>query len=141
MPIARSCRPPSAQMEQSVLAHPLTDAPIKKLTIAGRDVSEYTIYTENEEKILASAADLAAMIEEMNVGDTITLKVVRIKQDYTYDEFTFTGKLVEDKADAVPQEEETTTSNSFEDFFGSYFGDGSGNGSGDSFDDFFGRNP
>ena len=90
---------------------------------------------------LNSAADLAAMIEEMNVGDTITLKVVRIKQDYTYDEFTFTGKLVEDKADAMPQEEETTTSNGFEDFFGSYFGDGSGNGSGDSFDDFFGRNP
>ena len=87
---------------------------------------------------LTSAANLAAMIEEMNVGDTITLKVVRIKQDYTYDEFTFTGKLVEDKADAMPQEEETTTSNSFEDFFGSYFGDGSGDS---SFDDFFGRNP
>ena len=32
IPIARSCRPPSAQIEQRVLAQPLTAAPIKKLT-------------------------------------------------------------------------------------------------------------
>ena len=38
-------------------------APIKKLTIAGRDISEYTIYTEDEAKILASANDLAAHLK------------------------------------------------------------------------------
>ena len=79
---------------------------------------------------LNTAADLAAMIEEMKVGDTITLKVVRIQQDYNYEEFTFTGKLVEDKANTTTQEEETTTDNGFDDFFGRYFGD--------DFDSYFG---
>ena len=78
---------------------------------------------------LDTAADLAAMIENMKVGDTITLKVVRIQQDYNYEEFTFTGKLVEDKANTTTQEEETTTDNGFDDFFGRYFGD--------DFDDYF----
>ncbi len=79
---------------------------------------------------LNTAADLAAMIEEMKVGDTITLKVVRIQKDYNYEEFTFTGKLVEDKANTTTQEEETTTDNGFDDFFGRYFGE--------DFDDYFG---
>ncbi len=82
-------------------------------------------------KDLNSAADLAAFIEDMKVGDEITLHVVRIKTDYSYDEFNFTGKLVEDKETAPAEEEETTTRSSFEDFFGEYFGD--------SFGDYFGE--
>ena len=80
---------------------------------------------------LNSSTDLAAMIEEMNVGDPITMKVVRIHNDYTFDEVTVSGVLVEDKAD-YSQQEETTTSSSFEDYFGEYFDD--------YFDDDFGFN-
>ena len=38
-------------------------APIKNLIIAGRDITEYTIYAENEEKIIESANDLAAHLK------------------------------------------------------------------------------
>ena len=71
---------------------------------------------------LNSSTDLAAMIEEMNVGDAITMKVVRIHNDYTFDEETVSGVLVEDKTD-YSQPEETTTSSGFEDYFGDYFDD------------------
>ncbi len=71
---------------------------------------------------LNSSTDLAAMIEDMNVGDPITMKVVRIHNDYTFDEVTVSGVLVEDKTDYT-QQEETTTSSGFEDYFGDYFDD------------------
>ena len=39
-------------------------ARIEKLTIAGRDISEYTIYSEDEPNMLAAANELAARIEQ-----------------------------------------------------------------------------
>jgi S1-C subfamily serine protease len=87
------------------------------------------LVTEINGNELNSSADLAAMIEEMHVGDTITMKVVRIHSDYTYDEVTVSGKLVEDKE--TTEEEEESTNSSFEDFFGSYFDDQFGGQSGD----------
>lgn len=81
---------------------------------------------------LDSSADLAAAIEGMNVGDEITLEVVRINNDYSFKEFTFTGVLVEDKETMEEEEEESSTS-----IFDDYFGDSYGS-SGGYFDDFFG---
>lgn len=78
---------------------------------------------------LKSSADLAAMIEDMKVGDSITLHVVRINTDYTFEETDVHGVLVEDKQNTILQDE-TTTYNSFEDFFGDYFDDYFGNGYG-----------
>ena len=91
-------------------------------------------------KDLDSATDLAAYVETMKVGDPITLKVVRIKKDYTFTEHTITGVLVEDKE--APETEEETTSY-FDDYFGRRDNGGSSGDSGDSepynpySDDFF----
>lgn len=82
-------------------------------------------------KNLDSSADLAASIEGMNVGDKITLDVVRINSDYSFREFSVTGVLVEDK-ETVEEEEESNTS-----IFDDYFGDSYGSYD-DYFDDFFG---
>ncbi len=96
---------------------------------------------------LDSASYLSELIEESDVGDTITLSLIRINEDYSYEEFDVTVKLVEDRGDTFITEEESTTQGSyggnyggnygggsyedyfeqyFEDFFGSYFG-GDGN--------------
>ncbi|MCH5197838.1 MAG: trypsin-like peptidase domain-containing protein [Oscillospiraceae bacterium] len=93
------------------------------------------LVTSMNGKELDSSADLAAAIEGMKVGDRITLEVVRINRDYSYEEYTVSGVLVEDK-ETVQEEEESSTS-----IFDNYFGDsyGSSGGSyGDYFDDFFG---
>ena len=83
----------------------------------------------------------AELVEKGKVGDTLTLNVVRIHNDYTFEEFDVKATLVEDKGDTNLMEEETTTSY-FDDYFGDRFSDGSeGSGSGpydDFFNDFFG---
>ncbi len=71
---------------------------------------------------LNTTANIAAQIEEMNVGDKLTLHVVRINTDYSFEEFDFEGVLVEDKASDILNQEEDTTSD-FEDYFGDYFDD------------------
>ena len=88
-------------------------------------------------KDLNSSTDLAAMIEDMKVGDPITMKVVRIHSDYSFDETTVSGVLVEDRADYAKQEEDTTSS-SFDDYFGDYFDDYFDDPFGGSYDDPFG---
>ena len=71
---------------------------------------------------LSSATDVAAMVEQMKVGDTITFTVVRIHTDYSYDTLEISGTLVEDKQ-TYTQEEEPSDSSSFDDYFGQYFDD------------------
>ena len=52
-------------------------------------------------KEMTSTGMLAEMIEDMNVGDELTLNLVRIdSQNWTQKEFDVTVKLVEDKGDA-----------------------------------------
>ena len=88
-------------------------------------------------KDMDNTSELAELVEKGKVGDTLTLNVVRIHNDYTFEEFEVKATLVEDKGDTNLLEEETTTS-----YFDNYFGDrsdGSGSdGYGDYFDDFFG---
>ena len=71
---------------------------------------------------LSSATDVAAMVEQMNVGDTITFTVVRIHTDYTYDTLEISGKLVEDRQ-TYAEEEEPSSGSDFDDIFGPYFDD------------------
>ncbi len=87
---------------------------------------------------LDNASYLSEIIEDSNVGDTLTLSLIRIHEDYSYDEFDVTVTLVEDRGDTfiTEEEEETLPDNYsggsyedyfekyFEDYFGSYFGGG-----------------
>ncbi len=79
---------------------------------------------------------LSELIENSNVGDTITLGIIRINDDYSYEEFEARVTLVEDRGDtfATQETEPSTDSYSgdsyedfyddyFEDFFNDYFGD------------------
>lgn len=79
---------------------------------------------------LESASDLSELIEDSEVGDTITLGIVRINDDYSYEEFDVNVALVEDRGDSFVTEESTTSDYSggygnygdaYEDFFNEYF--------------------
>ncbi|MCD7775174.1 MAG: trypsin-like peptidase domain-containing protein, partial [Clostridiales bacterium] len=69
---------------------------------------------------------LADMIEDMSVGDTITLTIVRVDTTtWTQTEFDVTVTLVEDKSGTSVEEETTTNSSSMEDwyeYFRQYYG-------------------
>ncbi len=77
---------------------------------------------------------LAEFIEESNVGDVITLSIVRINSDYSSEEFEVSVPLIEDRGDSLPEEQTTASpmlpggsngggySGSYEDFFNQYFG-------------------
>ena len=86
---------------------------------------------------LDSPSYLSEIIEKSKVGDELTLSLIRINSDYSYEEFDVKIALVEDRGDTFIAEEETTKGSSggnysgsyddffnqyFEDFFGSYFG-------------------
>jgi serine protease Do len=63
-------------------------------------------------KDLDTAAVLLEIIDKGKVGDTLTLKLCRVGQDYRITEFTVKVKLVEDKGITSPTEpttEEPTT--------------------------------
>ncbi len=74
---------------------------------------------------------LSELIENSEVGDTITLGIIRINEDYSYEEFDAQVTLVEDRGDTFATQEETTTDSysggygeygdSYEDFFNEYF--------------------
>ena len=97
------------------------------------DLQKGDLVTAINGKDLDSAADLQTFVENMQVGNTVTLHVVRINRDYSYTEQDITGKLVEDKETMEDETEEPETS-----IFDGYFDDGDG-GSDYGFDDFYDR--
>ncbi len=82
-------------------------------------------------KPLETPSFLSEFIEESDVGDRLTLSIVRINKDYSSEEFDVTVTLVEDRGDTFAAEEETTASQipggsypgSYEDYFNQYFED------------------
>lgn len=99
-------------------------------SLAGTKVEKGDMITGVNGKELGSPSELSELIENSAVGDEITLSVVRVYEDYTYDEFEVTVTLVEDRGNTVVEEEETTEkgrlpgdSGSYEDFFKDYFGE------------------
>ncbi len=106
-------------------------------SFAGTDVKEGDMIVAVNGKGLESPSYLSEVIEEASVGDKLILSLVRIYDDYSFDEFDVTVTLVEDRGDTMIVEEETTSSGAypggsyddyfnqyFEDFFGNYFGGG-----------------
>ena len=89
-------------------------------------------------KELENTSALAELVEKGKVGDKLTLNVVRIHSDYTYEEFDVEATLVEDKGDTNLIEEEETTTSYFDDYFGDRSDSSGAGGYGDFFDDFFG---
>ena len=86
---------------------------------------------------LQDASYLSELIEESNVGDALTLSIVRINNDYSSEEFEVTVKLVEDRGDTFVQEEETTASQMPGGNYGGSYGGNYGGGYGGSYEDYF----
>lgn len=104
--------------------------------LAGTEAKEGDMIVAVNGKDLDSATMLSELIEKSNVGDEITLSIIRINKDYSYKEFDVKAKLVEDRGDKVitQQQEKTTQSyDSYEDYFRDFFND-------DFFNDYFGGN-
>ncbi len=75
---------------------------------------------------LDDSSYLPELVEKSNVGDKLTLSLIRINRDYSYEEFEVTATLVEDRGNTVLVEETTTEQNPedyFRDYFNDYFGD------------------
>ena len=80
---------------------------------------------------LETPSFLSEYIENSDVGDKLTLSLVRINNDYSSEEFDVTVTLIEDRGDTFAVEEETTASQvpggnypgSYEDYFNQYFDD------------------
>lgn len=93
-------------------------------------------------KPLDDASLLSEIIEESDVGDKLTLTLVRIYDDYSSEEIEVVATLVEDRGDTVIKEEEETTNrypysgNGNEDYYGSFFEDYFK----DFFNDYYGGN-
>lgn len=93
-------------------------------------------------KGLDDASYLSKTIEESKVGDRLTLSIVRVFDDYTFEEFDVTVTLVEDKGGSIASDEsdrnsllpdESQGGNSSSDYFNEYFED--------YFNEYFGVNP
>lgn len=91
-------------------------------------------------KSLDDASLLSEIIEQSDVGDKLTLTLVRIFDDYSSEEIEVVATLVEDRGDTVIKEEEETTrpypGNGNEDYYGSFFEDYFK----DFFNDYYGGN-
>ena len=79
-------------------------------------VGDMIIAVDGED--LTSADVLLDKIENGKVGDTLKLTLCRINDDYTIDKFTVDVKLVEDTGETPETEQQTTTQNYWEQFFG-----------------------
>ena len=100
-------------------------------SLAETDLQKGDLIVSVNGKNLEDSSDLTEVVEQSKIGDTLTLGIVRIHSDYTYEEFEVTATVVEDKGD-VFEEEETTTS-----YFDDYFGDRDPSGGAGNYDDFF----
>ena len=89
-------------------------------------------------KDLETTSDLAELVENSKVGDKLTLSIVRINSDYSYEEFEVDATLVEDRGLTEEDLKEETTTSYFEDYFGNG-GDNYSDYFGDNFSDFFDR--
>lgn len=100
-------------------------------SLAGTDAQAGDMIVGVNGKDLDDASALSELIENSAVGDELTLSLIRIYDDYSYDEFEITVTLVEDRGTSSTQteEEETTQQggylpddyDSYEDFFRDYF--------------------
>ena len=91
-------------------------------------------------KSLDSTSTLSEIVEKSNVGDKLTLTLVRlnVQDNYSAEQFDVTVTLVENRGDTYASGEEDTTAQN--DFFGGNGGNGSsGDDAYDYFKDYFDR--
>lgn len=82
-------------------------------------VNEGDLITAANGKKLERSTDLAELVEGSKVGDTITLTVCRIGNNYKIEKtFDVKVKLVEDKGTTTDSSQTTTTVDPFNSFFG-----------------------
>ena len=93
-------------------------------TLKGTKAQEGDMIVAVNGKDLDDSSYLPELIEKSNVGDEITLSLIRINRDYSFEEFNVTVKLVEDRGDTVIEQESTTDQrDEYGDYFGDYFDD------------------
>ena len=98
--------------------------------LVGTDAQEGDMIIAVNGKDLDDASSLSELIEQSKVGDEITLTLVRINRDYSFEQFDVRVNLVEDRGDGVIEEETTASRGGYDDYYRDYFGD--------YFDDYFG---
>ncbi len=95
-------------------------------SLAGTEIQEGDMIVGVNGNDLSDPSELAELVENSNVGDSITLSIVRINKDYSFDEFDVKVTLVEDRGDMTVEEsasEDYGSSGGFEDYFKEYFGE------------------
>lgn len=104
--------------------------------LASKGVKKGDMITKVNGKEMTDSGMLSSMIEDMSVGDTLTLTIVSVNTDnWSQTEQNVTVKLVEDKGNSTVQSsEETTTNNQFNPF------GGSSGGSAEDWYDYFKKN-
>lgn len=96
--------------------------------LAGTEAKKGDLITAVNGKDLDKTDYLPELIENSSVGDKLTLSIIRIHDDYSFDEFEVEATLVEDRGDTVANPETPEEGSSqqipdeFEDFFKEFFG-------------------
>ena len=87
--------------------------------LANTDAKKGDLIVAVNGKDLDTASVLLEVIDKGSVGDTLTLKLIRVNQEWQTSELTVKVKLVEDKGITLPstQDQTETTTNPFEYFF------------------------
>jgi serine protease Do len=88
----------------------------KNSGLANTDARKYDMIIAVDGKELTTPDVLLDKIDSSSVGDTLTLTLCRISNNYEITKFTVKVKLVEDKGSTSAEKEEETTQNPY-DFF------------------------
>ncbi|MBQ8209860.1 MAG: trypsin-like peptidase domain-containing protein [Clostridia bacterium] len=92
--------------------------------LAGKDVQVGDMITQVNGKDMTDSGMLSDMIEEMSVGDTLTLTIVRVNtRDWSQTEQNVTVTLVEDRGTTVVTPDEGSNDNSNSNPYGSEYDD------------------
>ena len=100
-------------------------------TLAGTKAEAGDMIVAVNGQPLETPSFLSEYIENSDVGDKLTLSIVRINNDYSSEEFDVVVTLIEDRGDTFAVEEETTAPQmpggnypgSYEDYFNQFFDD------------------
>lgn len=119
----------ATQYQQYAMIVKLKDLPSGSLVIAGISEDSSLAKTDAQKGDLIIAVDgkkldtadvLLSKIENGKVGDKLELTLCRISEDYSVKEIKVTATLIEDTGNtSADEEQQTTTQNYWEQFFGS----------------------
>lgn len=91
--------------------------------LADKDIEKGDLITQVNGKDMTDSGMLSSLIEDMSVGDTLTLTIVRVNTDnWSQTQKKVTVKLVEDKGNTAAQPAESPTNNNQGNPFGGFSG-------------------